>query len=345
MTGESGFSDADKPKGAGDCLEAVDSGEVGLALRGMEGAQRVEALIAALRDENAMVRRAAAEALGKMGESALEPLIAAFKDGDEHVREMVTLALAQMGPQALSALTRELEKEVKLRLAAEQWATLGKAMAGLAHRINNMMHIIPLALRDVRELLADVSLDEQRRRDIEADLERAERNARFTSEMASILLKPFKVASLQEYDVNELLDKALALADPPPNVKVKRKYAPDLPPILASPLLVDVFVELATNAFKAMPEGGELEVGSRKGPDGRIEVWFSDTGCGIAPENQDKVFDPFFTTNEGSLGFGLWWVKTFLQQQGATIELRSRQGQGTTFVLRLPLKARQAPWG
>jgi signal transduction histidine kinase len=113
--------------------------------------------------------------------------------------------------------------------------------------------------------------------------------------------------------------------------------SPDLPLVFISPLLVDVFVELISNAVKAMPHGGRLEVGGRLAPDDQVGIWFSDTGVGIPQAHQEEVFDLFFTTREESLGFGLWWVKTFLLQQGGSIELKSEVGRGTTFTIRLPV--------
>jgi signal transduction histidine kinase len=73
-----------------------------------------------------------------------------------------------------------------------------------------------------------------------------------------------------------------------------------------------------------------------------VEVWVSDTGDGIPSESQGKIFDLFFTTSKDSLGFGLWWVKTFLEQHGAAINLESEMGKGTTFTVRLPVKGPQA---
>ena len=145
--------------------------------------------------------------------------------------------------------------------------------------------------------------------------------------------------------MNVLLEELISVANVPEDIALKTKYADGLPRVIISRLLADVFVELITNAVKAMPDGGELEVGSKLGKEGWVEVWFSDTGHGIPPESQGKIFDLFFTTSADSLGFGLWWVKTFLLQQGATIDLESEIGKGTTFTVKLPVKGPQAAIG
>jgi signal transduction histidine kinase len=232
-------------------------------------------------------------------------------------------------------------------VAAAEWATAGKLTANLAHRIHNTVGLIPVTIQDLKELLADVALEEERRQEIDADLQRIEQNTRFTLQMTDTLSKPFAFDALpiEEFDINALLEKSISDANIPGDVILTKKYADELPRVIASRLLADVFVELVTNAVKAMPDGGELEIGSGLGKEEWVEVWFSDTGHGIPPESRDKIFDLFFTTSEDSLGFGLWWVKTFLEQQGATIDAESEVGNGTTFTVRLPVEGPQAAIG
>jgi signal transduction histidine kinase/CheY-like chemotaxis protein len=242
----------------------------------------------------------------------------------------------------------ELQEAQEQMLAAERWAVLGKAAANLAHRINNTAGLIPVVAQDLKELLVDVTLEEERRQEIDADLQRIERNTRFTLQMADALFKPFEALPTEECDVNILLEESISVANVPEDVALKTEYADELPKVIASRRLADVFVELITNAVQAMPDGGQLEIGSRLEEleeEDWVEVWFSDAGHGIPSESQGKIFNLFFTTSEDSLGFGLWWVKTFLLQQGATIDVESEEGKGTTFTVRLPVKGPQAAIG
>ena len=72
---------------------------------------------------------------------------------------------------------------------------------------------------------------------------------------------------------------------------------------------------------------------------GEISTWvvveISDTGRGIAPERADSLWEMFKQSEEG-LGFGLWWVRTFIERQGGTIALQSEPDAGATFCIRLP---------
>jgi signal transduction histidine kinase len=105
-------------------------------------------------------------------------------------------------------------------------------------------------------------------------------------------------------------------------------------------LLLDIFVELITNACKAM-EGRKLrrlEVSSRSEQmDGLpwIRVEISDTGKGILSINFKHLWNLFQPSNEG-FGFGLWWMRTYIERQGGTIKCHSQPGKGATFSIRLP---------
>lgn len=256
---------------------------------------------------------------------------------DEDERNMIQI----LGNQAAVAIQnarqiQALQEAQEQRLAAERWATLGKAVANLAHRINNTAGLVPVAVQDLKELLTEIPMLSELREQIDSDLGRIEGNIRFTLELANVLLKPFVGGPVEPSDVNVLLHEAIRLSSLPDTVKLDVLQGTALPPVTTGPLLVDVFVELISNAIKAMPHGGRLEIGSRLAPDEQVEIWVSDTGVGIPREYQGKVFDLFFTTHEDSLGFGLWWVKTFLLLQGGSIEVKSDVGHGTTFIIRLP---------
>jgi two-component system sensor histidine kinase PilS (NtrC family) len=104
-----------------------------------------------------------------------------------------------------------------------------------------------------------------------------------------------------------------------------------------------VFWNLATNAFDAMPDGGTLTIttgsrhvdaGGRKGD--IVEIAFQDTGAGIVPENLDKIFLPFFTTKREGSGLGLAAVHRIVDLHGGWIKVESQVERGTRFVVCLP---------
>jgi signal transduction histidine kinase len=97
-----------------------------------------------------------------------------------------------------------------------------------------------------------------------------------------------------------------------------------------------VFTNLIINALQAMPEGGQLTVGSES--DGqRVHVWIRDTGAGVAEEDQRKLFLPYFTTKHGGTGLGLSGAQKIMLALGGDIRFQSEPGKGTQFDLYLPV--------
>ena len=121
-------------------------------------------------------------------------------------------------------------------------------------------------------------------------------------------------------------------------VKPVIDIAPDTPQILSDEgQMKQVFMNLIANAGEAMPDGGTLTVRTQR-KEQMLCIEVSDTGCGILPEDQNKVFYESFTTKNQGYGFGLTIVRTIITHHGGTIEMESEVGKGTTFTLHLPTK-------
>lgn len=101
-------------------------------------------------------------------------------------------------------------------------------------------------------------------------------------------------------------------------------------------LFKGVLLNLAINAIQAMPEGGDLTMSvDSSGTEAVIKIM--DTGIGIPAENIEKIFSPFFTTKIGGNGFGLAEVHKVILAHAGTIDVESKVGQGSTFIIRTPL--------
>jgi signal transduction histidine kinase len=138
-----------------------------------------------------------------------------------------------------------------------------------------------------------------------------------------------------------LLNEALDSADIPDDIEVVCDYDQQLPLVHGSLLLLDIFLELITNACKAMVQRKlrRLEICSRSEQiDGLpwVRVKISDTGKGMTSHHLDHLWNLFQPSDDG-LGFGLWWMRTFIERQGGTIECRSQPDDGATFIIRLPV--------
>ncbi|MCG3209936.1 MAG: Adaptive-response sensory-kinase SasA [Anaerolineae bacterium] len=238
---------------------------------------------------------------------------------------------------AIKQANQALREAQEQRIAAERWAVLGKAAATLAHRINNSTALVPIAAQHTRELLEQAQLPDELRRDIEGNLERIERNSLYTVDLAEILLRRFRKNPTEAHNVNELIQQAVSVLDVPDNVSLILNLDPHLPEADTSDLLVDVFVELISNSIRAIgSREGLIRVATFKAGKGQVSAQITDNGPGIPAENMAKIFDMFFTTTPSGLGFGLWWVKTYLEQQHGDITVHSAPFQDTTFTITLP---------
>ena len=265
--------------------------------------------------------------------------VAAFDQQDVELLE----ALAQEAVIAIQNASQhqKLKSEHEKRLAAEKWALMGQAATALAHRINNLMGIVPVSARETLRSLRKLKTPDSERVWIEGNLERIERNARFVLKLSDALFRPFKDSGpTARLDVNQLLNEALEAADLPDKIEVSRNFEKQLPLVSCSLLLVDIFLELITNARKAMDdrERRHLQLHTRSDQDDAgqwVIVEIKDTGRGIPPRQMAHLWK-MFQQSENGLGFGLWWLRTFIERQGGSIECLSKPEDGARFILRLP---------
>jgi signal transduction histidine kinase len=242
--------------------------------------------------------------------------------------------------QKLQSLHDALQDEHERRVAAEKWAVMGQAATALAHRINNLIGLVPASAAEIRRALSRLEVPQEDEKWIDKNLQRIERSGHFILRMADALFRPFQeVGPLARFGVNRLLKEALQAADPPSDVEVIVDLGQDLPAVESNLLLVDVFLELFTNALKAMEDCAQKRLQVRTWAEvGEATTWvivrISDTGIGITPDRAAHVWDMFKQSEDG-VGFGLWWVRTFIERQGGTISFQSEPGAGTVFFIRL----------
>jgi two-component system NtrC family sensor kinase len=144
-------------------------------------------------------------------------------------------------------------------------------------------------------------------------------------------------------DLNEEIDRTLTLMEPRlrDGVEVERDYG-ELPRVRCyAGQLNQVFMNLLMNACDALDGKGRIRIRSRARPGG-VRIEFQDDGPGIPPEVQVRMFEPFYTTKAVGKGTGLGLSISYgiVERHGGRMLVGSAPGEGTTFVIELPLVAR-----
>ncbi|RKH14010.1 PAS domain S-box protein [Corallococcus praedator] len=235
-------------------------------------------------------------------------------------------------------VVKELEKRI---IHAEKLASIGQLAASVVHEINNPMTAVATyadALLQRSRLTPGANpADQEKLRKI---LESSHRILRFTRDLVSYA-RPAQDRP-ERVSLNAVVDMAVGFCEhvvSQARVTVHREYAGDVPPLAAVRAnLVQVFVNLITNACHAMPPGGAVHlVTAQEGQEAVVRV--RDTGTGIEPRNLARIFEPFFTTKpEGrGTGLGLSICQGIVENHGGRLTVESTVGQGTTFTVRLPL--------
>lgn len=227
---------------------------------------------------------------------------------------------------------RETEKELA---RTERLAELGMLSAGVAHEINNPLAII----RGNAELL-QMSLQECSgcQEEVTEILQQTGRISRITASLLSLARQEQR--QFVPFQVNELLDEILD--------QIVHQFSLELYEIVRAyqhvglyvlgdrEQLRQVFTNLILNGLQAMESGGTLTVQAELDPAGLCSVKVVDTGAGIAPEQQERLFTPFYTTKQHGTGLGLAISWGIVRNHGGTIDVQSVPGVGACFRVTLP---------
>ncbi len=225
---------------------------------------------------------------------------------------------------------------------SEKLAATGRLAATIAHEINNPLEAITNLLFLAR---AADSLEQARQYMSSADQELA-RVAHITRQTLGFVRA---AAAASETRISILLEEVLMVyigRIHARHINVIKDFARDVPITAVRSDLVQVFSNLISNALDAMSLGGTLNL-TVNARDGGVEFQIQDSGSGITPANQQRMFDAFFTTkNDVGTGLGLWVVKDLLEKFGGTIQVESSTeppNHGTRFILFIPSLVTSGP--
>jgi signal transduction histidine kinase len=258
---------------------------------------------------------------------------------------------------SLQTSKEELKRTYQQLMQKEKMASLGELIARITHEIKNPLGIIKGS--------AQILIDEDESTKVKQELATfiVDEVNQLDRKIHDLLrhAKP-KPPVLQLTNLNQVLDKTIhfwqAQKNETQSIEIIKKFEDPIPKLeVDKDQIRQVALNLIINACEAMPENGQLIIGTQittldekthllksrikvqsdGAPDRSYVVFsFTDNGTGIADENLQKIFDPFFTTKEKGTGFGLSTVNRIIENHRGLIEVESQLGKGTIFSVFLP---------
>ena len=235
---------------------------------------------------------------------------------------------------------RKAEEELQ---RIEKLTSVGTLAGGIAHDFNNIMTGIFGNISMALEHIPAESRGSDYIRQAERSMERA---TKLTQQLLTFARGGEPV--FHEIDIRDLVEETVTFDLSGSNVEPVFSWDDGLWHAEADrSQLQQVFSNLALNADQAMPRGGRLEItGSNFSsyspelldidPGDYVKIVFKDLGCGIATEDLEKIFDPYFSTKTGGTGLGLATVHSVVRRHGGRIRVSSEVGKGTEFIMFLP---------
>jgi two-component system sensor histidine kinase PilS (NtrC family) len=218
----------------------------------------------------------------------------------------------------------------------DRMAAVGRLAASIAHEIRN-----PLAAMrgSIQMLRSEMEGDTEQAQLMEIILRESDRLNKIVADYLNYA-RP-RPAELKNVDISALVADTFRLLRNSAELSDNHFLEEDLPnrPAIVSgdpEQLKQVCWNIARNALKSMPDGGKFSVSLAEVDGNRLRLSFSDTGCGMTPEQVERLFEPF-TSTTGGTGLGLSIVYQIIRDHSGTINVRSLLGEGTTISIELPV--------
>ncbi len=225
-------------------------------------------------------------------------------------------------------------------------ASLGRLAAGVAHEINNPLAIINEKaglISDLFTFKAEYAKDEKLLKLVNSIILSVERCAAITKRLLGFARHT--EVSIRLLNIEDVVNEVLGFLSKEAgyrSINVTVDTEPELPQIESDKgKLQQILLNLINNAFAAVEDGGQIEITVRRKNADTIMLNVQDNGCGIPEADIEKVFEPFFTTKSGKGGTGLGLSITYnlIHELGGTIYVNSIVGEGTIFLITLPIKS------
>ena len=254
-------------------------------------------------------------------------------------RRDYALGLVAERTQELRKSVVELEQAQEKLVQATRLAAIGQLASAIGHELRNPLGVITNA-----HYLLRTALDrDDGKPDALRHLNTAEREVGASTLIVSDLLDYARAREpvTTAVDVPDLIDEVQGVMPAPSEITVRRADADDVPRARADrDQLRQVLLNLLSNAYEAMPEGGTVSITTSSAGQ-KVRIAVADTGTGMDDETREQIFEPFFTRKTRGIGLGMSVTKRIVDTHQGTISIESALGMGTTFTIELPSADRE----
>lgn len=277
----------------------------------------------------------------RIGFSITKPLHALIKGTRELARDNLDYRIPQgqddeigLLVESFNRMAEDLKENRQQRLEAEKIAAWREMARRLAHEIKNPLTPIQLTVQQMRDKYAgdDPAYRKLTEECTEIVTEEVENLRALVQEFANFARMPS--LSLAGHDLNTVVMDVVRLY---PDARIKLDLGSDLPELnLDAEQIRRVLINLIENGIEAAGENGALTI-STETRDGSVQFLVIDSGPGVAPEDRQRIFQPYISTKQSGMGLGLAVVRSIVEEHGGRVSVTESSAGGAQFEILLPL--------
>jgi len=316
----------------------LDANEYAATLLGLEKNQLIGAGLSQFRRIFKLLKKTSSP-------SVLSELSFDHPNGEPIMLEVSARFVKYEDDYLIQAIARDVSEQHALTdkmVQADKLVLLGQLSAGVAHEIRNPLAAVNLNLQLLKRVIKE---EDPSYNNVVSALQGVDRISRIV-EVTLNFSRP-AMPDIKGMNINSLIPNVLdmvAMTLKRKEIQVDLKLAENLPNVAAdAKQMQQVFINLITNAADAIKGKGSiiiesyLETALRANEGDYIVVSITDNGIGMAPEELQKIFNPFFTRKAEGTGLGLPITQRIMHQHTGIIDVESKLGDGTTFYIKLPV--------